>query len=115
MSLFALPPIHVRAMHVNSRLDQTFRDADLELQLAIDNPQREDAAGLAVSLELLGPGGRPSPSRSETLTRLVVQASRLHRMQPGRPHHKAFCSGPLYVPTCRRSHRAGGRRRLSHE
>jgi hypothetical protein len=59
VSIFALPPIHVRAMHVDSRLDQACRDAELELQLAVDNPQREDAAGLSVSLELLGPDGRP--------------------------------------------------------
>ncbi|MGO8746656.1 MAG: glycoside hydrolase family 2 TIM barrel-domain containing protein [Thermoguttaceae bacterium] len=59
VSLFALPPIHVRAMHVNSRLDQALRDAELELQLVVDNSLREDAAGLSVSLELLGPDGRP--------------------------------------------------------
>ncbi len=59
VSMFALPPIHVRAMHINSRLDPACRDAELELQLAVDNPQLEDAAGLSVSLELFGPDGQP--------------------------------------------------------
>ena len=38
VSIFALPPVHISAMHLNSRLDEGYRDAELELQLAVDNP-----------------------------------------------------------------------------
>jgi len=68
VSVFALPPIHVSTLHINVRLDADYRDAELELLFAVDNPQRDRAAGLSVALELQGPDGRPvslSPARAD--------------------------------------------------
>jgi len=61
VSVFALPALHVRAMRLATRLDRDYRDADLELELTLDNPHHEAVAGLAIGLELLAPDGRPAP------------------------------------------------------
>jgi len=60
VSIFALPPVHVRALRADTRLDEAYRDADLELELALDNPQREAVSGLAISVKLTAPDGRPA-------------------------------------------------------
>lgn len=97
VSMFALPPIHVRALHINSRLDQAYRNAELELQLAVDNPLHEDVAGLAVSLELLGPDGRsvslslartdlPPVPAGGTTTTLVTQIANPLKWSAEKPH-----------------------------
>ncbi len=68
VSIFALPPVHVSAMHLNVGLDEAYRDAELELQLTVDNPQGEAATGCSVSLDLHGPDGCPvelSTARAE--------------------------------------------------
>ena len=68
VSLFALPPLHVSALRINTRLDADCRDAELELTLDVDNPRRDPAAGLSVALELQGPDGSPvslTPARAD--------------------------------------------------
>ncbi len=48
--VFALPPTHVREMHVNAALDKDYRDGEVRLHLVVENAR---------------PGGRASP-RAQT-------------------------------------------------
>jgi hypothetical protein len=97
VSIFALPPIHVSTMHLNTRLDQDYRDAELELQLGVDNPGREPVAGLSIRWELCDPDKRPvrlSVSRAElrsvpggaTTTSLVTRIANPRKWSAEKPH-----------------------------
>ncbi len=57
--IYALPAVNVRAMRLVTRLDHGYRDADIDLELVLDNQHREPVSALAVGLELVGPDGRP--------------------------------------------------------
>src|ERR1019366_10433878 len=54
---FALPPTHVRQLHVNAGLDKEYRDGELRLSLVLDsgNVAEKD---LSLALKLQDPAGK---------------------------------------------------------
>jgi hypothetical protein len=59
VSVFALPPIHVRSLHVANDLDKNYEDADLKLAVTLDNPEQSKAEGLTLDIVLQDADGKP--------------------------------------------------------
>lgn len=58
VSIFALPEIHVRKLHVATDLDKNYQDADLKLELAIDVPESKKVEGLSLDILLQDANGK---------------------------------------------------------
>jgi len=56
--LYALPPVHVKAMHLSTDLDAAYRDANLYLRLTLDIPSGEILKDPVLHLSLYGPDGK---------------------------------------------------------
>jgi hypothetical protein len=56
--LFALPPLHVSSLHVNTELDKDYRDADLILDLNVDHREAGPVEGASLKLALVDPVGQ---------------------------------------------------------
>ncbi|MHB0998573.1 MAG: glycoside hydrolase family 2 TIM barrel-domain containing protein [Armatimonadota bacterium] len=52
VSIYALPKINVKDMHVSTDLDKEYRDADLNVALTLDNQGANDVSGLTIDLSL---------------------------------------------------------------
>ncbi len=61
VSLYALPNVHVRALHLSAELDATYRDGVLQARITLDNGGHESAAGLTVVAALTAPDGQRVP------------------------------------------------------
>ena len=57
--VYILPRVDVRSLRISTDLDREYRDADLNLQLTLDNPGRRSEKSLAVRILLYGPNGKP--------------------------------------------------------
>ncbi|MBN1490057.1 MAG: hypothetical protein JXA69_09080, partial [Phycisphaerae bacterium] len=57
--LFALPPLHVRTMHIAPELDDAYRDAELKLDLTLTNTSATSQRDVAVAVGLFAPDGSP--------------------------------------------------------
>ena len=55
--VFALPPIHVRQMHLNAGLDRDYRDGTLHLSLGLESAS-ERAENISVAIKLHDPTGK---------------------------------------------------------
>ncbi|MCC6445256.1 MAG: hypothetical protein IT210_17575 [Armatimonadetes bacterium] len=53
--LFALPPVHVRDLHLNADLDNAYRNGLLALKLTLENSGSQPTDGLSLRLSLYGP------------------------------------------------------------
>jgi len=58
VGLFALPRVQVARMRLFTDLDASYRDAELRLALAIDNPGPAPLAGLGLTVTLRAPDGQ---------------------------------------------------------
>lgn len=64
--VFALPPVHVRELHVNAGLDAGNRDGELQLHLALDSGS-VSASNLTLKIGLRAPDGKPVTHSTPTL------------------------------------------------
>jgi len=55
--LFALPAVHISTLHIDTDLDEHYRDAELRLGIELDNPGPEPARNLRLRLSLTAPSG----------------------------------------------------------
>ncbi|HEX3624125.1 MAG TPA: glycoside hydrolase family 2 TIM barrel-domain containing protein [Verrucomicrobiae bacterium] len=56
--IYALPKLHIATLRLNAGLDTAYRDGQLQIELAFDNPESVVQAPLTVSLELFDQDGR---------------------------------------------------------
>ncbi len=72
--IFAVPKVHLQHLGVLPQLDARYEDAELQVQLEIDNPGPTTATRLEISLSLTGPNlhGAESWSRQVALSSLPV-------------------------------------------
>ncbi len=61
VSIYALPPVHVRDMHLSTHLDKAYRDANLKLSLTLENPGQAAVSGLSLGISLAAPDGNSTP------------------------------------------------------
>ncbi|HWX22690.1 MAG TPA: glycoside hydrolase family 2 TIM barrel-domain containing protein [Candidatus Binatia bacterium] len=55
--LFALPPTHIRQLHLDAELDSNYRDGEVRLHLVLESGTKPET-GLSLSLKLLAPNGK---------------------------------------------------------
>ena len=67
--IFALPSLHIRSLNVNTNLDESYRDAQLALDVEVDNTQEKNCRNVSLRIELVDPLGNQInlPSRSVPL------------------------------------------------
>lgn len=82
--LFALPPTHIRQLHVNAQLDRDYRDGELQLNLVLEAgevPEKDlavalklqDASGKAVRQSLLTSAATGEGDRRDALSYFAVE------------------------------------------
>ena len=59
VSLFVVPPVHVSSLHCETRLDKEYKDAELVVDLFIDNTTTLDVSDVSLDMELLDSDGKP--------------------------------------------------------
>jgi beta-galactosidase len=67
--LFALPPIHIRQLHLDTELDSNYNDGDVRLHLLLGGGTKPET-GLSLSLKLLAPTGKTA---EHVLSRLALE------------------------------------------
>jgi hypothetical protein len=88
VTLFAVPEMHVRRLHVQTVFDPAYRDATLIVDLSAENESGRDAAGGVLELTLKDPEGRSVPLGNDRLSLHLEPWSRaeqrmeLHVTQP---------------------------------
>ena len=73
--VFALPAVHIRAMHLSTHLDEAYRNAELRVDVTLENTGPAAAAGLSLDISLTGVDGGPV---SHSAPRLALE-----RLDPG--------------------------------
>lgn len=56
--LYAVPQVFVRDLHMSTDLDTAYKDAELKLDLTIENAGSQAISGLGLGVSLRGPGGK---------------------------------------------------------
>lgn len=58
--LYALPQVHMKDMRLLTDLDSSYRDAEIKLNVTVDNPHKQIEKDLALHVSLVGPDGKPA-------------------------------------------------------